>query len=138
MLDRVSSDTSYARLITDFWEFAIQPPPDMPPPEAIEQMKNMNLQLNADLVKKFEARGGKVIYIRNPSQGPFRQAENGGFPRDAYWDKLISVTGCKGYHFEDHPFMNRYTLPEWSHLATEDARQFTRDLVSRMKKDGIL
>ncbi len=138
MLDRVSSDTSYARLITDFWSFAIQPPPDMPPPEVIEEMKNRNLQLNVDLVKKFEARGGKVIYIRNPSQGPFRQAENGGFPREAYWDKLISITGCKGYHFEDHPFMSIYTLPEWSHLATEDARQFTRDLVNRMQEDGVL
>lgn len=138
MLDKVSTDTSYARLITDFWSFIVQPPPDLPPPEVIEEMKTKNLQLNADLVKKFEARGGRVIYIRNPSQGPFRQAENGGFPREAYWDKLIEITGCTGYHFEDYAFMSKYTLPEWSHLATKDAREFTRDLVLQMKSDGVL
>lgn len=138
MLDKVTADTSYARLITGFWSFVIQPPPDLPPPEVIEEMKNKNLQLNADLVKKFEARGGKIIFIRNPSQGPFRQAENGGFPREAYWDHLIEITGCTGYHFEDYPFMDKYTLPEWSHLASDDARQFTRDLVNQMKKDGAL
>lgn len=138
MLDKVTSDTSYARLITGFWSFVIQPPPDLPPAEVIEEMKNENLKLNADLVKKFEDRGGRVIYIRNPSQNRFREAENAGFPREAYWDKLISVTGCTGYHFEDFSFMNKYTLPEWSHMATEDARQFTRDFVSRMKEDGAL
>lgn len=138
MLDKVTADTSYARLITGFWSFVIQPPPDLPPPEVLEEMKNKNLQLNADLVKKFEARGGRIIFIRNPSQGPFRQAENGGFPREAYWDQLIEITGSTGYHFEDYPFMDKYTLPEWSHLATFDARQFTRELISQMKKDGAL
>jgi hypothetical protein len=120
MLDIVTADTSYANEITGFWSFVIQPPPDMPPPEVIEEM------------------GGKVIFVRCPSQSVFRMAENGGFPRDQYWDKLIEATGCPGYHFEDYEFMGKYTLPEWSHLATEDAKVFTTDVVQQMQKDGVL
>ena len=132
------TDTTYARMITNFWSFVIQPPPHLPPPEVIEEMKNGLIGLTVSLVEKFEARGGKVIFIRCPSQNQFRMAENGGFPREVYWDKLVKATNCASYHFEDYAFMSKYTLPEWSHLATPDARQFTKDLVQQMQKDGVL
>ena len=79
-----------------------------------------------------------MIFVRCPSQDVFRMAENGGFPRAEYWDKLLEGTGTPGYHFEDYEFMNKYVLPEWSHLATPDAKQFTRDVVRQMKTDGVL
>ena len=79
-----------------------------------------------------------MIFIRCPSQNHFRMAENGGFPRAENWNKLIKAAGSASYHFEDYDFMSKYTLPEWSHLATPDARIFTTDLVLQMKKDGVL
>ena len=138
MLNIVTADTSFARMITDFWTFVIQPPPDLPPPEVIEEMKNGLIAATVDLVEKFKARGGKVIFVRCPSQNHFRMAENGGFPRAEYWDKLIEATGSPAYQFEDHEFMNKYTLPEWSHLAAPDAKLFTTDVVRQMQKDGVL
>lgn len=138
MLDITVTDTTYARMITNFWSFVIQPPPNLPPPEVIEEMKNGLIATTVGLVEKFKARGGKVIFIRCPSQNQFRMAENGGFPRAAYWDQLIKAADCPAYHFEDYDFMSKYTLPEWSHLASPDAQLFTKDLVQQMKKDGVI
>ena len=138
MLDKTVTDTAFVRQITNFWEFAIQPPPNLPPPEVIENMKNGIIEMTVGWVKQFQKRGGKVIFVRCPSQNVFRMAENGGFPRSEYWDKLIEATGATGYHFEDYPFMDKYILPEWSHLATPDAKQFTIDLVHQMQQDGVL
>ncbi len=138
MLKVVSSDTSYARGIKNFWEFVIQPPPNAPSPEKAEELRKHILDVNMKLVEKFRSRGGRVVFIRNPSQNKFLKAEKNGFPRDRFWDPLVDSTATAGYHFEDYEFMNRYTLPEWSHLATPDARRFTRDLVNQMQSDGVL
>lgn len=36
---------------------------------------------------------------------------------------------ARGIHFEDHPQLHGYTLPEWSHLSRSEARRFTAALV---------
>jgi hypothetical protein len=51
---------------------------------------------------------------------------------------LLEATGSAGYHFQDYEVLNQFTPPEWSHLATPDARIFTRELVGLMKADGVL
>jgi hypothetical protein len=50
----------------------------------------------------------------------------------------VEATGSPGYHFEDYDFMSRYHLPEWSHLATKDAKEFTKDFVRQAMADGAL
>ena len=136
---RVDKDTAMAKVITDFWTFVIQPPPEsIPPPEVIEEGRKGIIAMSAGLVKAFEERGGQVIMIRCPSSDLFLEVENNAFPRDKYWDQLVEQTGCYGYHFQDYPFMNQYTPPEWSHLTTPDAKQFTLDVARQMLKDGAL
>ena len=138
MYSQVWEDPEYAARVTAFWEFVIQPPPNLPPPDVLEEGRKAIISYSTGLIKKFKARGGRVIYLRSPSTGPFRIAESMGFPRVEYWDALLEATGATGYHFEDYEFMSRYTPPEWSHLATPDARLFTTDLVRQMKADGNL
>jgi len=138
MYSKVWEDPEYAARVTAFWEFVIQPPPDLPPPDVIEGGRKAIIGYSVGLIEKFKARGGKVIYMRSPSTGPFRMAESMGFPREKYWDDLIETTGAPGYHFEDFEFMSKYTPPEWSHLATPDARTFTTDFVRQLKADGNL
>ncbi|HLF62809.1 MAG TPA: hypothetical protein VI603_03615 [Saprospiraceae bacterium] len=137
MIDRTVTDTAYANMIKRVWGFFGQQRPSATP-EQIEQLRAAILGMSAGLVKQFEARGGKVIFVRCPSQGPFFAGENMGMPRATYWDELLKATGCPGYYFEDYEFMNKYTLPEWSHLSAPDAKTFTRDLVRQMKQDGVL
>jgi hypothetical protein len=137
MTDRTMTDTSYANMIKRVWGFFGQNRPKATP-EQVEQLRAAILGMSAGLIKQFEARGGKVIFVRCPSSGPFLGGENMAAPRATYWDELLKATECPGYYFEDHEFMNKYTLPEWSHLSAPDARTFTIDLVREMKKDGLL
>jgi hypothetical protein len=135
---RADVDTAVAREITGFWEFVIQPHGPPPSPEETEALKKKVLELNQALVNEMKSRGGQVIFIRNPSANVMLEVEKKEAPREAYWDPLLEITSAPGYHFEDHDFMSRYTLPEWSHMATRDARVYTADLVDQLDKDGLI
>jgi hypothetical protein len=37
--------------------------------------------------------------------------------------------GAPGIHFEDHPQLAGFDCPEWSHLTSADAVQFTATLM---------
>lgn len=80
-------------------------------------------------VDQIRARGGRVVFVRCPSDGPFWQAEQRGYPRARFWDRLLADTRTPGVHFADYPALARYHCPEWSHLTPRDAATFTRDLV---------
>ncbi len=136
---RADTDPEYAKLVTKYWEFAIQPPPEMlPPPEVIEEGRKGTIAMTVGLVKAFQERGGQVILVRCPSSDLFLDIETKAFPREMYFDQLVEQTGSFGYHFQDYPFMNKYTPPEWSHLKSSDAKQFTLDVAKQMIKDGAL
>ena len=79
-------------------------------------------------VQKIRARGGRVIFVRFPSTGWYRDDERVQQPRVAYWDRLIRETGCLGIHFEDYPELSGFDCPENSHLTQPDAIKFTRRL----------
>lgn len=80
-------------------------------------------------VDQIRARGGKVIFIRTPSDGLMREIEKKIFSREQYWDQLLSYTQAPGIHFDDYPALTRFHCPEWSHLTPSDAIRFTQDLI---------
>lgn len=80
-------------------------------------------------VDKIKARGGKVLFVRTPSSGPYRQAEEIAYPRQKYWDALLTYTNTPGIHFEDYPETAHMTCPEWSHLSPSDAIVYTRAFI---------
>ena len=136
---RIHEDTALAKEVTGFWEFVIQPPPGPPPTEEeSEALRQRVLELNQNLVNEFEARGGQVIFVRNPSQNLMFEVEKKVFSREKFWDPLLEATGVIGYHFEDHDFMSKYDLPEWSHMAPQDADTYTADLVDKLDADGLI
>ena len=83
-----------------------------------------------DDVQAIRNRGGEVVFIRLPSNGDYRPRENRLQPRAAYWDRLLQDTNSIGVHFEDHPQLQRFRLPEWSHLHSDDAAPFTAELTA--------
>jgi hypothetical protein len=85
-------------------------------------------------VDKIKARGGKVLFVRTPSSGPYFEKEKMGFPRDKYWDRLLVETGCVGIHFKDFPEMDHYECPEFSHLSPEQAIDFTTKFVEILQQ----
>jgi hypothetical protein len=80
-------------------------------------------------VKRIRARGGEVVFVRPPSDGPFLERENRSAPRAKTWDRLLRETGTTGIHFEDHADMRGLEVPEWSHLSRRSAADFTRAYV---------
>lgn len=80
-------------------------------------------------VDQIRARGGKVVFVRMPSDGLFREAEKRSHPREKYWDRLLAHTQTPGVYFEDYPVLSKYHCPEWSHLAPKDAVTFTQDFI---------
>jgi hypothetical protein len=77
---------------------------------------------------KIRTRGGNVVFIRFPSSGPVYAEENRGFPRQLAWEPFLSKTHATGVHLSDYSQLQGYWLPEWSHMAAEDAPRFTRAL----------
>ncbi|GAB2601783.1 hypothetical protein [Spirosoma areae] len=80
-------------------------------------------------VEQIRARGGQVVFIRTPSDGPMREVEKQAFPRARYWDRLLAHTQSPGIYFEDYPVLTRFRCPEWSHLTPKDAIRFTEDFI---------
>lgn len=86
-------------------------------------------------VDKIRARGGDVLFLRLPFDGPWAEVENGGFARERFWDRLIRETGSVGVSFQDHPELQGYDLPEWSHLSASEAIRYTKALVPIVERE---
>jgi hypothetical protein len=80
-------------------------------------------------VDKIRVRGGNVLFLKMPVSDPAWAAEKTSFPREEYWDRLLSETGSQGIHFADYPELSKYVCPDWSHLAPADTKPFTADLI---------
>lgn len=80
-------------------------------------------------VERIRARGGEVVFIRMPYEGVYRR-EDEFFPRALFWDRLIRDTNSIGVAWQDHPELQGYELPEWSHLSAREGERYTRALTS--------
>lgn len=87
------------------------------------------LAANRAAVDRIRARGGEVVYVRWPSAGGYVPHETRTAPRERVWDPLLRATNAIGVHFEDHPQLRGYDLPEWSHLAARETPRFTRAFI---------
>ena len=83
------------------------------------------------------ARGGNVFFVRTPSSGELSFGEKMGFPREKFWNSLLKVTNCQGFHFMDNPVTAGMLCPEDSHLTPEDAITYTRELVNHLNANAI-
>jgi hypothetical protein len=132
MTPKFLADTSLQNRQTAIWRFFASIRTDPPPSgDKLEAILN-SVKLNVD---KIVNRGGQVIFVRTPSSGPYLMGEEKGFPRTAYWDRLLAVTGCKGIHFKDYPAIAHFVCPEWSHLASDDALIFTKNLIKILQDE---
>jgi hypothetical protein len=86
-------------------------------------------------VGKIRNRGGNVLFVRPPSTGPVWEVEQANFPRELYWEKLLTATASQGVHFRDYPETSDLDCPEWSHLTREDAVLYTKHLVDVLENE---
>ncbi|HNR77353.1 MAG TPA: hypothetical protein PKM48_09500, partial [Parvularculaceae bacterium] len=129
----VAEHPEYAENHKNSWRdemrFLSSPGPDGSVPGVIPDEKVSeiigNVKANID---KIRARGGDVAFVRFPYEGDYRPFEDEFFPRERFWDRLVAETDSAGVFWLDHPELQGYFLPEWSHIEAEDAKRFTRNL----------
>ena len=87
-------------------------------------------------IDKIKARGGQVLFVRTPSNGPYEEAEKIVYPRAKYWDVLLAYTNTPGIYFKDFPETAHFVCPEWSHLTPKDAVIYTKALINILEQKG--
>ncbi len=126
------ADTNQQNAVKGIWAYGLKR-------KAARQMSSEQLDAIFNSVKsdidKIRSRGGDVLFVRPPSSGLYKEAELKGFPKAAYWDRLLAFTGCKGVHYSDYPATAEMICPEWSHLCPADAVIYTKSLVKALKEE---
>jgi hypothetical protein len=126
------ADTSQQNVVKGIWSYGLQR--RLAPHLSRGKLDSIFYSVKVD-IDKIRARGGKVLFVRPPSSGPFKEAELKGFPREVYWDRLLTFTGCKGVHYADYPATANMVCPEWSHLTPADAVIYTKSVVKALKEE---
>lgn len=115
--------------------FTPPPFPDYTPKEVLEGMARTveeRFGKIAALVKKLQARGGQVVFVRYPHSGDLKVHEDKDTPRSAAWARLMRETGAPNIYYSDHPELI-FDCPEWSHLSGPQSVEFSRRLVPHLK-----
>lgn len=133
MTDHFVADTNLHNEVTAIWQYFRSLNKDAPVSGAVLDSFFTVIKKDVDQIR---ARGGEVLFVRTPSSGPYWMGEQMGYPRAAYWDKLLAVTQCQGIHFMDYPAINHFTCPEWSHLQPSDGKIYTANLVAILREKG--
>ena len=143
MTEKLVADTNIQNKVKGIWESFRKMAPPLPPPgpardsflaaKAKEQDSIFNVVKNA--VDKIKSRGGQVLFVRPPSSGGYLMGEKMGFPREKYWERILTVTNSPGIHFEDYPAIAHFECPELSHLKLSDAIIFTKNLIKILEEE---
>jgi hypothetical protein len=135
MWSKVETDPAYRTLMRRIWEQDFKPSDDDPTPEELAKMCDEQIDKAVKAVTKLRERGVKVLFVREPSIGPYLAFDNRLFPRATSWDVLLQKSGAPGIHFQDYPQLQGFEQPEWSHLAYADAKRFTAALHAIVVRD---
>jgi hypothetical protein len=133
--DKVDTDPEYRALARRIWLNHFEPYDDDPSPAEALKIEKEQIDLTARVVAKLRVRGVKVLFVRLPSSGAYLEFEKRYFPRARTWDALLTASGAPGIYFEDYPELQGYNLPEWSHVAHNQADRLTAALYGIIQRD---
>lgn len=133
MKERMVTDTSFANSIMAVWKSMLTSEPKPPPPD-----KEGTIAFFLKNLEKFEARGGKVILLRSPSDGFFDELESMITPRPEFWDELVAKANAPAIHYQDYDKLKNFKTIEWSHLSATDADMFTKNLVEILLEENLI
>jgi hypothetical protein len=132
--NRVLTDERYREEAKAMWALGIKnntppPGPDGKPPQMPDEaIAKVVAEVKAN-IDKIRARGGDVAFVQFPYGGVYTPAEDFGFPRARFWDRLLRETNSAGVSWHDYSALQGYDLPESSHLSASEATRYTRALV---------
>lgn len=99
--------------------------------EGLEKLVN---QLS-DLSETFDARGGRLVFVRMPSSGTLWEVEKKEYPKDKYWQALKRRFGANAIHFHEleDALERPFNCPDGSHLDYRDSELITVELCRKIK-----
>lgn len=117
--------------------FSPPPPPSFIPAEKFAEMMQQAIEARFGETQRhiaaIRARGGKVVFVRMPVQGPLVEREEMLAPLAHTWARLVRENDVAAVNFTDHPELTEFVLPEWSHLSAPDSVEFTKRLVPHLQ-----
>ena len=88
------------------------------------------VQEAARLVKKIQARGGRVIFVHYPVSDEIYAFEEQLYPKMVYWDGVLKKNiGTETIHFKDYLALSDFEFPDGTHLDYRDTERFTQCLL---------
>ncbi|MEO6407004.1 MAG: hypothetical protein ABIY51_07550 [Ferruginibacter sp.] len=132
MMDEFLSDTTLRNHVKAIWNFYEKRNTELPAKDTRLDSFLIAIKKSCDKIK---SRGGDVLFVHTPSAGFMLDGENKNFPREDYWDRLLTFTNCKGIHFADYSPLNHFEIPEFSHLGRPDAIIWTRNLIQILQQE---
>jgi len=88
-------------------------------------------------VRKIQARGGQVVFFREPVAAEHLALDEAHYPRAKYWDAYARVSPAIMIDFRDDPAFGGFVLPDDSHIDGVDVARFTRALVQALARRGV-
>jgi hypothetical protein len=91
-----------------------------------------------EFVRRLQARGGQVVFVRMPSSGGLRALEDQYHPKAEYWDRFAAMSS--GICIDSLELVGACELKclDDSHLCYRDAVRFTRTFVDELVKRGVV
>ncbi len=118
--------------------FTMPPPPSFIPAqkfgEIMHQAVEQRFKDTSAQIAKLRARGTKIVFVRLPVTGPLVAKEEAMIPLAAGWGRLVAENGVPAINFAEHPDLNSFDCPEWSHLSATDSTEFTKRLVPHLQR----
>jgi hypothetical protein len=89
-------------------------------------------------VRRIQARGGQVVFVRMPSSGGLLKLEEQYHPKATYWDQIATMCSGVFIHAADLAAAPGLVCPDDSHLDSNDAARFTDVLIDELLRRKIL
>lgn len=89
-------------------------------------------------VKDIQARGGTVVFFREPSAGEHLALDEKFYPRERYWDAYARISPAPMIEFRDEPEFASIVLPDTSHIDGLDIPRFTDALLAVLARRGVI
>jgi hypothetical protein len=97
-----------------------------------------DLDAVSDWVQKIEARGGRVVFFREPVTGEHLALDEAHYPRETYWDAYARIAPAAMIDFRDEPAFGGLVLPDSSHIDGVDVPRFTAALAAALARRGLV
>jgi hypothetical protein len=121
-----------ARRVADLEAYYKENPPPSP------DVWLRDLSEVSEWVGRIEARGGRVVFFREPATEEHLDIDERAFPRGIYWDAYARVAPATMIEFRDEPVFSRFRLPDTSHIDGVDVPAFTVALAQVLERRKLV